>query len=61
MAAMRVCFLAGLPIMTAGVLMLLGVMHATVLGRGDVPTTFREHGFALCTTASFVSRPGRWP
>ena len=61
MAAMKVCFLAGLPIMTAGVLMLLGVMHAIVLGPGDVPTTFREHGFALCTTASLVNRPGRWP
>ena len=58
MAAMKVCFLAGLPIMTAGVLMLLGVMHATVLGPGDVPTTFREHGFALSYYSELRQPPG---
>jgi hypothetical protein len=47
LAAMKISFIAGLPILAAGVLMLLGVMHATVLGPGDAPTTFREHGFAF--------------
>lgn len=34
-AAMKISFIAGLPIMAAGVLMLLGVMQATVLGPVD--------------------------
>jgi len=45
MAAMRICFIAGIPIMLAGTLMLLGVLDVTVVGPGDTPTTFREHGF----------------
>lgn len=55
---MKVCFLAGLPIMTAGVLMRLGVMHAIVLGPGDVPTAFREHGFALSYYSELGQPPG---
>ena len=58
MSAMKVCFLAGLPIMTAGVLMLLGIMHAIVLGPGDIPTTFREHGFALSYYSELRQPPG---
>lgn len=44
-AAMRICFIAGLPIMLAGTLMLFGVLGLVVLGPRDTPTTFHEHGF----------------
>jgi len=57
-AAMKVGFITGLPIMTVGVLMVLGVMHATVSGPGDVPTTFREHGFALTYYSELRQSPG---
>ena len=45
-AAMRISFIAGVPIMLAGALILFGVMDVVVLGPGDTPTTFHEHGFA---------------
>jgi hypothetical protein len=45
LAAMRICFIAGLPIMLAGILMLFGVLGLVVLGPGDTPTPFHEHGF----------------
>jgi hypothetical protein len=57
MAAMKISFIAGLPIMAAGVLMLLGVMQATVLGPGDTPTTFREHGFAFTYYSQHTHSP----
>ena len=57
-AAMKVCFITGLPIMTVGVLMVLGVMHATVLGPGDLPTTFRDHGFAITYYSELRQSPG---
>jgi hypothetical protein len=46
-AAMKISLMAGLPIIVAGVLMLLGVMHATVVGPNEIPSTFRDHGFAF--------------
>jgi hypothetical protein len=52
MAAMRICLIASLPIMFAGVLMLFGVLDVTVAAPGDVLTTFREHGF----TYTYYSR-----
>jgi hypothetical protein len=45
-AAMRITFLAGVPTMLAGVLMLSGFLGVIVVGRWDTPTTFHEHGFA---------------
>jgi len=45
-AAMRITFLAGVPSMLAGVLMLSGFLSVIVVGRCDTPTTFHEHGFA---------------
>jgi hypothetical protein len=47
LATMKICIIAVMPIMAVGILMQLGLMHAIVLGPGDVPTTFREHGFAF--------------
>ena len=44
LAAMRICFIASIPIMVAGLLMLFGVMEVTVAGPGDTLTTFHEHG-----------------
>ena len=46
-AAMRMSFIAGLPLMVAGVLILSGFLNITTLAPGDTPTTFREHGFTL--------------
>jgi hypothetical protein len=51
-AAMRICFIASLPIMLAGVLMLFGVLNVMVAGPGDALTTFHEHGF----TYTYYSR-----
>lgn len=47
MTAMRIAFIAGIPVMLAGILMLSGVLGVIVLGPGDTPTTFHEHGFAF--------------
>jgi hypothetical protein len=44
-AAMRMSFIAGLPVMLAGILMLAGVLDVAVLGPGDTPTKYLEHGF----------------
>ena len=66
MAAIRVCFIAGVPIMLAGTLVLFGVLGLTALGPGDAPTTFHEHGWtytyysadhALTTPQSIIVAP----
>jgi len=44
-AAMRITFLAGVPSMLAGVLMLSGFLGVTAVGRWGTLTTFHEHGF----------------
>lgn len=46
LAAVKISFLAGIPVMLAGALMLSGVLGVIVLGPGDIPTTFHQHGFA---------------
>ena len=43
---MKITFLAGVPAMLAGVLMLTGFLGVIVLTPGQGPTTFHEHGFA---------------
>jgi hypothetical protein len=45
LAAVKISFLAGMPVMLAGALMFFGVLGVTVLGPGDIPTTFHQHGF----------------
>jgi hypothetical protein len=45
LAAVKVSFFAGIPVMLAGALMLLGILGVTVSGPGDTPTTIHEHGF----------------
>jgi hypothetical protein len=45
-AAVKIALLAGIPAMLAGILMLSGFIGVIVAGRWDIPTTFREHGFA---------------
>ena len=44
-AAIKMSFLAGIPVMLAGVLMLSGVLGLIVVGPWGTPTTFHEHGF----------------
>jgi hypothetical protein len=46
-AAMKMSFIAGIPLMVAGALILSGVLNITALAPGDVPTTFHEHGLTL--------------
>jgi hypothetical protein len=46
-AAMKMSFIAGLPLMVAGVLILSGVLNISALAPGDIPTTFREHGLTF--------------
>ncbi len=46
-AAMKMSFIAGIPLMVAGALILSGGLNITALVPGDVPPTFREHGFTL--------------
>jgi len=45
MDGIRICAIASLPIVMAGVLMLLGILHVEVLRAGQSPTTFAQHGF----------------
>jgi len=45
LAAVKISFLAGIPIMLAGALMVSGVLGVIVLGPGDIPSTFHQHGF----------------
>ncbi|MFA5910558.1 MAG: hypothetical protein WC815_17390 [Vicinamibacterales bacterium] len=56
-AAMRICFIAGLPIMLAGILMGFGVLSLVVLGPGDVPTTFHEHGLTYTYYSAHPNSP----
>jgi len=44
LAAIKISFLAGVPVMLVGILMLLGVLGVTVLGPGDTPATLHVHG-----------------
>jgi hypothetical protein len=45
LAAVKVSFLAGVPMMLAGILMWVGILGVVVVGPGGTPTTFHEHGF----------------
>jgi hypothetical protein len=45
LAAVKISFLAGIPVMAAGALMFSGVLGVTVLRPGDTPTTLQQHGF----------------
>ena len=55
--AMKICLVAGIPVMLAGVLMLVGVLGVIVLAPGDVPTAFREHGIAFTYYSAQVGPP----
>jgi hypothetical protein len=57
-AAVKASFLAGLPIMVAGVLMLLGILRVITLGPTDMPTTFQPHGFAYTYYSAAHQPPG---
>jgi hypothetical protein len=57
-AAVKASFLAGLPIMVAGVLMLFGILRVVSLGPADVPTTFQQHGFAYTYYSARHQTPG---
>jgi hypothetical protein len=46
-ATMKASFMAGIPLLVLGVMILMGVLNITLLGPGDIPTTFAEHGFTL--------------
>jgi hypothetical protein len=45
-AAMRASFIAGIPMMLVGVLILFGVLGVAVVGPGETATAFGHHGFA---------------
>lgn len=45
--AMKMGLLAGSPVLLMGLLMMTGALGVIVLGPGDGPTTFAEHGFAI--------------
>ena len=57
---MNMSFIAGLPVMLAGVLMLTGLLGATVIGPGDTPTTFGQHGFTFTFYSSARHVPPAW-
>lgn len=46
-AAAKIMFLAGIPMMAAALLIASGILHIVVLGPGEIPGTFHQHGFAL--------------
>jgi hypothetical protein len=60
LSAMNMSFIAGLPVMLAGVLMLTGLLGATVIGPGDTPTTFGQHGFTFTFYSSDRHVPSAW-
>jgi len=45
LAALKITFLAGIPVMLAGILMLFGILRIAVIGPGEAATTFQQHGF----------------
>jgi hypothetical protein len=57
-AAVKTSFLAGLPIMVAGVLMLFGMLKVVSLGPADIPTTFQQHGFTYSYYSAEHQSPG---
>ena len=60
LAAMKVTLIAGIPAMVAAVLMLTGTLATTVVGPGDVPTTFERHGFTFTFYSTDHSVPSPW-
>jgi hypothetical protein len=58
-AAMKVTALAGIPIMVAGLLMLLGVLDVAVATPGVPPSSFHEHGltYTYYTTQHYRPSP----
>jgi len=57
MAAVKASFLAGLPILVAGVLMLFGILKIVSLGPADMPSTFQQHGFAYTYYSEELQSP----
>jgi hypothetical protein len=60
LAAMRVCSIASLPVVIAGVLMLSGVLGVAVIEPGQTPTSFREHGFTYTYYGVLPHAPTAW-
>jgi len=59
-AAVKVSFLAGIPIILAGVLMLFGILNLVAVGPGDTMTTFQQHGFTYIYYDAQHQRPSIW-
>ena len=59
-AAVRITLLAGAPILVAALLILSGLLRVIVLGPGEAPTTFRQHGFALTYYTAQHHAPAAW-
>jgi hypothetical protein len=57
LAAMKMSLIAGVPVVAAGILILLGALQIVVVGPGDTTTTFLEHGF----TYTYYSAEHRAP
>jgi hypothetical protein len=60
LAAMRATLIAGIPVVVAAVLMLTGALAATVVGPGDAPTTFEQHGFTFTFYSTDHIVPSPW-
>jgi len=59
-AAAKITLLAGAPAVLAGLLVLSGLLRVIVLGPGETPTTFREHGFAMTYYSAQAGAPAPW-
>jgi hypothetical protein len=58
-AAMKASFIAGLPMIVVGILILSGALNLVTLAPGDIPTSFTDHGFTLTyyTTRNVLPAP----
>ena len=57
---MKIAFLASAPTVAAGVLILAKVLGVIVLGPGEAPTTFLQHGFAVTYYSARTHPPAAW-
>lgn len=60
LAAMKVTLIAGIPVVVAATLMLTGILATTVVGPGDAPSTFEQHGFTFTFYSNDHSVPSPW-
>ena len=59
-AAMKMSLIAGIPVMVAGVLMLVGLLGTAAIGPADTPTTLDQHGFTFTFYSADRQVPSAW-